>query len=251
MAGFDRQVLHRDLGAAVVHHLDHLGQPDQIPLVLHRAVAPPAVAIGDERWTAHRREDQVVATDDDVVFGIPRMQGELRRSLADLLLDELRRKEDTSLRLVDPDPRLAEQLDRPRLLEHHPLIAQDRQGGPMDLLLGLRRHDRDRLERILETAHSVAPPGGRARLQGSKRAAGRQAERATWARIAKQAPPRDTRRSPHLGLSAAGAESAEGGLPRPRGATSDRAGAPSGSSCAAGRDRCRRRWRWAASKPGR
>ena len=141
----------------MVHDIQDLRQAHQVVLVLERPVTPPALAVRDERRPAHRGEHQTVAADDHVVVGVARVQGEPRRRPPDLLLHELGGEEDPLLRVIHPEPRPAEQIERPRVLEDHSVLAQDLEGRPVHLLFRLGRQDVQGLQRVLESAHRRFP----------------------------------------------------------------------------------------------
>ncbi len=133
--------------------VEHLAELDEVAVVGVVAAAPPAVAVGRVGRARHRAEGDVVAADLDVARRVAAMQGELRRRLAELALDEPAVEADALRVGVDIGARRLQQVARP-VMEH----------VDADLLEHCQRGEVDGLERVLRHGGDGSVEKARLRL---------------------------------------------------------------------------------------
>ena len=117
-----------------VDRVERLGQPQQVLVV--GAVADPAavVQVSDVGRAADRPERHPVATDPEVVGGIPGVERELGRGGLDRLGDHVRVEADALGAGLDGRPGRHEQVARLGVEEVHPDLGQDPERPEVDRL---------------------------------------------------------------------------------------------------------------------
>ncbi len=78
------------IAAGAVDDVVHLGEPQEIAVVVLIARSPAPVDIRCVWSRGHHRDDEIVAAEDDIVVRVASVQRELRRRVADQLQDHVR-----------------------------------------------------------------------------------------------------------------------------------------------------------------